>query len=292
VTEKPSDIAEKMVLGTAQFGMDYGIANVSGKPSKQEVFNILELAWERGVRRFDTAPGYGSEDLLGEFIANNGMENEAIVLTKLSGLKEGDDYKSVIKSSLESSLKKLGCKIEVLFFHDPKDSELLMNNPSFFKSLLDEYPVSTLGVSVYEQREVEMLKDCELDLAFQFPFNVLDRRFERVDMFAGKRYARSVFLQGILASDNGLRSNAPEGLLNLQEEYHKHLNDKNLDPVIFAVSFVMHSDCADYFLLGVETKKQLNDILRQEPYINLNTAIMDMSLSKMAEKWINPKTWS
>ena len=45
----------------------------------------------------------------------------------------------------------------MLFFHDPKDSELLMNNPSFFKSLLDEYPVSTLGVSVYEPHEVKKI---------------------------------------------------------------------------------------------------------------------------------------
>ena len=50
-----------MVLGTAQFGMDYGIANLMGKPTRKDVLSILALAWEKGVRRFDTAPGYGSE---------------------------------------------------------------------------------------------------------------------------------------------------------------------------------------------------------------------------------------
>ena len=47
-----------MVLGTAQFGMDYGIVNINGKPKKKEVFDILDLAWEKGIRQFDTAPGY------------------------------------------------------------------------------------------------------------------------------------------------------------------------------------------------------------------------------------------
>ncbi len=62
---KSPQTTNKLVLGTAQFGMDYGIANVGGKPLKKEVFRILDLAWEKGVRRFDTAPGYGSEALLG-----------------------------------------------------------------------------------------------------------------------------------------------------------------------------------------------------------------------------------
>ena len=56
---KPKNITDKMILGTAQFGMDYGIANVSGKPKKKEVFGIIDHAWEKGVRRFDTAPSYG-----------------------------------------------------------------------------------------------------------------------------------------------------------------------------------------------------------------------------------------
>ncbi len=281
-----------MVLGTVQFGMDYGISNVTGKPKKKDVFEILDLAWEKGVRRFDTAPSYGSEAVLGEYILDKNLCDEAIIMTKISSLGDAYNYKKTIKTSLELSLKYLGCPIEVLFFHDPENSSLLLKDPQFFESLMREYPVATIGVAVYDQRDVNRLKECDLDLAFQFPYNVLDRRFERVDMFVGKRYARSVLLQGILASDNRLRSNAPEGLLNLQEEYHSHLNDQNLDPVNFAVSFVINSDCADYYLLGVETKKQLNDILRQEPYINLNTAILDMSLSKMAEKWIDPRTWS
>ena len=50
-------ITEKVVLGTVQFGVDYGIANTSGRPSRKEVFQILDLAWDKGVRSFDTAPG-------------------------------------------------------------------------------------------------------------------------------------------------------------------------------------------------------------------------------------------
>ena len=286
------NITEKMVLGTAQFGMDYGIANVGGKPSKKEIFDILDLAWVKGIRRFDTAPVYGSEASLGEFIMANGIQDEVLVLTKIPSLGSFNDYKQSIMTSIESSLKNLGCPIDVLFFHDPKDSELLMNNPSFFKSLLDEYPVSTLGVSVYEQREVERLKNCELDLAFQFPFNVLDRRFGQVSIFKGKRYARSVFLQGLLASAEGLRTDAPAELLEINNQYHELLKDYNINPVNFAVSFVMCRSSVDYFLVGVEIEKQLIDILDIEIDIFQDLAFLDPLQSNISEKWLDPRKWN
>ena len=244
-----SDIVEKMVLGTVQFGMDYGIANISGKPSKKEVFKILDLAWEKGVRSFDTAPGYGSELLLGEFISANGLKNEVKVLTKIPSLTDRPDYEDATKNSIEASLDKLGCPIDVLFFHNPADSQLLLKNPTLFENLLHEFPVSTLGVSVYEPQEVDDLLEYTFDLAFQFPFNVLDRRFERVNMPHGKRYARSVYLQGLLASPNALRVHAPTELLNLQKKYHENLDSHDIDPVAFAISFVAHNNVVDNFLI-------------------------------------------
>jgi len=286
------DIIKKMVLGTAQFGMDYGIANVSGKPKKKEVFGILDLAWERGVRRFDTAPGYESEALLGDYINTNGLQGETILLTKLPFLGQTTDYKATIKKALELSLDKLGCRIEVLFFHDPVDSKLLLDDSLFFEKLLQDYPVSSLGVSVYEPKEVEMLSGCELELAFQFPLNVVDRRFENVAIPLGKRYARSVFLQGLLASPNRLRPNAPEELMKIKKEYHKFLDKHHLDPISFSLHFVMNSDCADYFVLGVDTEKQLNDILRLDTNININKSIMDRPISGIDKNWLDPREWN
>ena len=286
------DIISKMVLGTTQFGMDYGIANVSGKPTKKEVFGILDLAWEKGVRRFDTAPSYRSEALLGEFILANGSQDEAKVLTKIPSLGRAPGYQKSIRTSLESSLDDLGCPIDVLFFHDPKDSKLLMNNPSFFESLLDEYPVSTLGVSVYEPHEVEKLLICGLELAFQFPLNVLDRRFEKITMPTGRRYARSVFLQGLFASTNDLRLDTPTELVNLHKEYHNRLAKHHLEPLSFAVSFMASNDCVDYFLVGVDSAKQLQDLLNLKPYELHDISILDALMDKTAEKFLDPRKWN
>ena len=285
-------MTEKMVLGTAQFGMDYGIANVSGQPTKNEVFNILSLSWEKGIRHFDTAPNYGSEELLGEFILANGIQDEAIVLTKISSLDGVSDYQQRIRTSLESSLKNLGCPIDVLFFHNPVDSGLLLSDLQFFETLLNDYPVSTLGVSVYETKEVESLSGCQFELAFQFPFNVLDRRFEQVSMPQRKRFARSVFLQGLLASTNGLRLDAPVELLNLQKEYHDRLAKHHLKAVGFAVSFVANNDAVDYFLFGVDTEEQLQNILDLELYDQTEIAFLDTIQLSADEKLFDPRKWN
>ena len=45
----------KLVLGCVQFGLKYGIANTKGQVSSQEVRNILQKAFEQGIRTLDTA---------------------------------------------------------------------------------------------------------------------------------------------------------------------------------------------------------------------------------------------
>jgi aryl-alcohol dehydrogenase-like predicted oxidoreductase len=286
-----SDISEKMVLGTAQFVIDYGIANLSGKPSEKEVFKILDLVWENGVRSFDTAPSYSSEVILGEFISTNGLQNEVKVLTKIPSLTNQQDFEKAIKTSIKSSLEKLGCPIEVLFFHNPEDSGLLLRNQLFFEYLLNEFPVSTLGVSVYVPQEVDELLDSPFELAFQFPFNVLDRRFEKVNMPHVNRYARSIFLQGLLASPNGLRADAPTELLNLQNKYHEKLDSRDIDPVDLAISFVANNNVVDYFLVGVDSTEQIQRIFDFELFEQKDKDFYDGLLEDKDEKWCDPRSW-
>ena len=272
--------------------MDYGIANVSGMPTRHEVFGILNLAWERGIRRYDVAPGYGSESLLGEFISTNGLRDEAIMLTKIPSLKESSDCKQFIKKSLELSLKNIDCPVEVMFFHDPADSKLLLENPEYFDKLMSDYPVSSFGVSVYMPHEVEELSASKFELAFQFPLNVLDQRFGRVSMPKGKRYARSIFLQGLLASPNGLRQGAPKDLVNLQKLYHDSLDEYNLDPVGFSLSFVASYEKLDFFLIGVDSEKQLMDILNFKMFEKQNMQILDGLPINTDQQLLDPRTWN
>ena len=58
----------KIILGTAQFGLNYGINNSRGKPSESQVFEMLEYAQQHKVSMLDTADAYGNAtSLLGTY---------------------------------------------------------------------------------------------------------------------------------------------------------------------------------------------------------------------------------
>ena len=72
----------KLALGTAQFGLEYGIANQAGPVPLDEVKNIIRHAALRGIDTLDTAIAYGeSESALGK-VGVNGWN----VITKLPAL--------------------------------------------------------------------------------------------------------------------------------------------------------------------------------------------------------------
>ena len=61
---------KKFVLGTAQFNTDksYGISKSDDEINKLNIFQILEEAWNKGIRYYDTAPSYNNENIIGEFV--------------------------------------------------------------------------------------------------------------------------------------------------------------------------------------------------------------------------------
>ena len=65
-----TDSISRIGLGTAQFGLDYGISNLRGKVAESNVSDILDHAWKTGVKILDTAKLYGdSEAVLGRLMA-------------------------------------------------------------------------------------------------------------------------------------------------------------------------------------------------------------------------------
>ena len=67
-------------MGTAQFGMDYGVTNNSGMIDKLEIKEILKEATNLGITFLDTAQAYGnSECLIGKTL---NLQNNLKLLAK------------------------------------------------------------------------------------------------------------------------------------------------------------------------------------------------------------------
>ena len=104
-------LKNKIVLGTVQFGINYGISNSTGKTSVEEVSKILDMACQKGVSMLDTAQAYGSsEEILGKL-----HQNRFSIVTKLNSRLLN---KQSATSLVEESLKKLKVEsIHGVLFH-------------------------------------------------------------------------------------------------------------------------------------------------------------------------------
>ena len=151
----PYNIADKLIIGTAQFGIDaYGVKGIPLDDISSEISKILKTAKNIGVKKLDTARAYGrSEEMIGQVLRDIGQDTFKIS-TKLSPNEfySSDNKKSVarkISNSLCISEKLLGCIPDALLLH--RAEHLLLNNGIVYEVLMqlkNEGHVKNIGVSV------------------------------------------------------------------------------------------------------------------------------------------------
>jgi aryl-alcohol dehydrogenase-like predicted oxidoreductase len=286
----------KLALGTAQFGLDYGVANTAGKVPIKEVGKILELAGKMGVDTIDTAMAYGdSEKVLGSL----GVSDFRIV-TKLGGLLAGGpNVKGKVRAELENAIKRLGVNsLYGLLLHEPadlfgKDSEILV---ATLMDLKDMGLVRKVGVSVYEPQELRRLMCIMPPDLVQLPLNLLDRRFEREGLLrelcdqGTEIHARSAFLQGLLLT-------CYEDIPAKFQRWHKVMKrwdavkqSSPLSPTALCLSYPLSLPEVDRVVVGVDNLGQLTELLQAECNEAPN---VDLSFLESTDPiLVNPSKWN
>jgi len=198
----------KLILGTAQWGMQYGIANRAGKPEPQDVAKMMALGWASGVRRLDTARAYGeSENLIGELI---GPKDPWEIVTKIDpgvfepGL-EAEEVRVRTRRSVGVSLGTLGRKqLDGMLLHRAEHRHSAGGAAwSVLREGRKQGMFNSIGVSVTTPNEaVGVVSDTEIELA-QVPVSIFDQRLVRNGFIESARsrglevHIRSIFLQGV-----------------------------------------------------------------------------------------------
>lgn len=91
---------QKIVLGTVQLGLAYGINNTTGKPTEKDAFRILDFAFENKIRMVDTADGYGEAlSVIGRHKEQTGISFKVVNKFKITS--------ESLMSTLQRSLKLL-----------------------------------------------------------------------------------------------------------------------------------------------------------------------------------------
>ena len=150
--------AMRLGLGTAQYGLDYGVSNSTGQCSEPEVARILALANRSKIKILDTAPAYGeSEAVLGRCGVREGDYRIVTKTARMQGVNCPSNGVAAIRDVFLRSLERLGQPaIYGLLVHSCR--ELFGPDGNRYCELLNmlkaEGLIEKLGISVYEEAEI------------------------------------------------------------------------------------------------------------------------------------------
>jgi len=259
----------KLSLGTAQFGLDYGVSNTRGQISLDDADAILQLAKTRGIDILDTAPAYGtSEQVLGELKAAASFK----LISKTPQFRRDEilaDDAAQVRRSIETSLEKLGTEsLYGVLVHWPGDllargGDLLWNTMSAARS---EGLVKSIGVSVYDPAELATLMDRYPIDVMQAPMNVLDQRMQTsgaLDVARAKgvsNHIRSAFLQGLLLMDQSAVPQARQAARPYIEAFRAAAERAGVSALVASLAFITQNDNVESVVCGVTSAAELEEI--------------------------------
>ncbi|NEB96710.1 aldo/keto reductase [Streptomyces anulatus] len=128
----------------------FGTWNPEAGPMYEAVRHALDI----GYRLFDTAPSYGTEELLGRALRDSRVPREDVFLT--TKLPRGSEYG--VRDSLESSLRRLGVDyVDLWLIHWPTSDGTHIETWRKLIDVKNSGRVLVAGVSNFSPRQIDEL---------------------------------------------------------------------------------------------------------------------------------------
>jgi aryl-alcohol dehydrogenase-like predicted oxidoreductase len=282
-------MSDKLILGTVQFGLNYGINNALGKPEKENVFQILSHAYESGIRYLDTAELYGNaHDLIGEFHKIYPTKKFEIIT------KFPHEFESSLDEKINTYLKQLAVNhLHAILFHS---FDSYVKHRSELNGKINK--VVKIGVSVYTNAQMEeVINDANIDI-IQLPFNLFDNFHHRGALLKKAKeknkiiHTRSAFLQGLFF----MKKDSPNKIrVKLEKELDvvSNISVKYSNPIgSIALNYCLQQPDIDGVLIGVDSLAQLKEnILYAESNVS-DEYLNEINKIKIEDiELLNPSLW-
>lgn len=284
----------QLVLGTVQFGLDYGITNTAGEIADDTVVGMLKFAQSNGIHIFDTAADYGNSQLrLGQLAPVNSTPG---YVTKFSLPADGSEPTKA--NIFQDSIDLL--QVERLYgvlFHKLTD----LSDPRFapsvniLRSARDSGLISRIGVSIYNLEDLKLALKVfpDLDL-LQLPANILDLNLLESDEVLQLKengvevHVRSVFLQGLLLADPIKLASFFEPLKPALIQLNKNASDSGKGVLELVLAKIRHHDSVDAVIVGATTVLELEEITCGW---NSGSDFDDFELPSVSQEILDPRKW-
>ena len=295
----------RLMLGTVQWGMPYGIANRRGQPSGGEVLAMVAVALERGVNCFDTAAAYGSsEELLGRALRELSIADRVVVVTKVrplttEELADATLARRAIEQSVAQSRRRLGLDcLPVVLFHREADASYL----PVLEELKGRGWLRYAGVSC-DNRPGPAARFAAMPevAALQLPANILDRRHRQRGSLAAAAahgtavFVRSVYLQGLLLMPEEAIPAALQAVAPVRRRLAELADQAGISMGELAVRYVLGHEGVTCVLTGVETVAQVRQnvaLFARGPLSTELEAVVEAVAPELPETILTPALWN
>lgn len=245
-----------LAIGTAQFGMNYGIKNAHKRLNSITVQKILDVAWENKITTIDTAQGYGeSEVVLGNYFLNN-PRTDCKIITKI-------DKATNVAQLINDSFTRLNQdKLYGVLIHN---FEFYKNNPIIFEKLREikqAKRIEKIGFSLYYPEDLELLLRDKINFdIIQIAYSIFDRRFEKYFSVLVERnveiHIRSVFLQGLFFLDPKKLVPHFDKVKDKLESLHCLSYETGLSISSLCLNFVANNSFISKIVIGIDSPEDL-----------------------------------
>jgi len=282
---------KKLIIGTAQFGMPYGIANYNGQVGNIEVEKILNFAYKKGINAIDTAVGYGnSEDVIGHHLKKHAHQRW-LIITKVSGPK------NKLYDQLSQSIDKLGTTPYAVLAHSVDD----YLEPAFCDELWkmqEIFEIEQIGVSIYTKEHIDRILMAKIPNTIQCPLNIIDTRLFRcgiLDKLKEKNvkiHIRSVFLQGMFFLPDKILQKDFIDVYPTIKQLRTTAQNEGLTLAELSLLWVCSLEQVDKVIVGIDNVEQLKAHIKTFNK-NVNEAVFKEAFSFQYEnkKILNPSLW-
>lgn len=285
----------KLILGTVQFGLNYGINNSKGIPSEVEVEKILFRAYEAGITCLDTAEAYGkAHKIIGDF--HKKYPNIRFdIITKIPS-----NYDGSLSTKIKSYLNEMNIlSLKGLLFHSFELYQGYKKEIQELNNLKDQGKIELIGVSAYTNLQIEkILEDKFIDI-IQLPFNLLDninlrgRILSKIKTSGKVVHTRSAFLQGLFFVQSDSENKVARELMPELDYLRKLANENNISIQKLAINYCLQQPLIKNVLIGVDDIDQLNQNIADSNYILPSNIIYQIdNITVKNVDLLNPSLWN
>jgi len=284
----------KIIVGTANFGSPYGIANNGKLLSLEESTSILSWAQENDLNHFDTALAYGNaEEILSKHLNRSLI---TVIDTKLD--TQSCQSSSSIVEAASKARDRLGIdSLSTLYLHDEEllQTSSLPEVSTGLREVLHLGIAKQIGVSVYSEAAVIACKKALPELSvFQVPENICDRRL--IDSGNIRNLAdngnsfivRSIFLQGLLLMDPSAVPTVLQLAKSQLQDLIELANEHGLTVMDLCLAYAYSISWASGIVVGVASVAQLQEIFASSSALPDDWA---STITPLPLEILDPRKW-